>query len=109
MAKFVHGERGQTVGERYRDIRIAVHRNNNHDLEAKMVDELLDQNDQNKYWRLVKNYRGIRDALDGLLPIKCLWPDMRLSTFHKIFSMKCDDVWLRRACWFYLLTMNSSL
>lgn len=52
MAKFVHGERGQTVGERYRDIRIAVHRNNNHDLEAKMVDELLDQNDQNKYWLL---------------------------------------------------------
>ena len=84
MANLLQGEKRLTVGERYRNIRIALRRNNYQELEAKMVKELLiEKNDQNKYWNLVNKYPGMRDALGSLLHIKCLWPDMRLSTFHK--------------------------
>ena len=58
-----------------------------------MVKDLLDKNDQHRYLNLFKMHPGIRDALDGIIPIRCLWPDLRLSILHKVVAMKCDDVW----------------
>lgn len=80
------------VGEKYEKIRSAVHESHDWQLERSLVEKLLGANDQNRYWNLVQKHPEMRDALDELLPIKCLWPGMRLSTFHKIFPMKCDEV-----------------
>jgi hypothetical protein len=36
--------------------------------------------------------KPIRDVLDKVLEVSAFWEGMRLSTFHKIVSMKCDEV-----------------
>ena len=36
----------------------------------------------------------MRDALDSLSDLECLWSDMRLSTLHKMFSLKCDELFV---------------
>lgn len=83
-----------TVGEKFRSIRLSFSRESDRELEAKWVQSVFSKNDQRKYWILVTKHSGMRDALDSLLHIKCLWPGMRLSTIHKVFSMKCDQVGL---------------
>jgi hypothetical protein len=83
------GER--TVGEIFRNIRTRFREANDRKLEERLVRD-LEINEQKKYWILVRKHPDIRDALDDLLDIPCLWPDMILSTIHKAFAMKCDEV-----------------
>ena len=58
MPRLLQGERQLTVGERYRTIRMRDGKDSNLKLEAKLVSELLEKPDQNKYWSLVKEARG---------------------------------------------------
>jgi hypothetical protein len=81
----------RTVGEIFRDIRLEFRGKPNRTLrEEEMVIRL--KNNAPTYWDLVTKHPEIRDALDNLLHIACIWPDMRLSTIHKVFAMKCDEV-----------------
>jgi flagellar biosynthesis protein FliP len=79
------------VGEIFRDIRIQLHEKKEKQLEKTLAKQLGD-NDQQKYWYLVEKHPRIRDALDDLKDMVCLWPDMILSTFHKAFAVKRDQV-----------------
>ena len=81
---------GRTVGEIFRDIRNELCGNPNWKLEEILMRQ-LEKNDQSKYWDLVEKHPEVRGALDDLLHIVCLWYDMRLSTLHKAFAMKCDE------------------
>lgn len=72
MANLPGCEQGLAVGTRYTDIRISLYTNDDPGLEERMVKEMLDKNDQSKYWNLVSKHPGMRDTLDSLLPIKCL-------------------------------------
>ena len=103
MAEELADDKKPSVGERYRSIRLSI--TGNQELEACLMSEALHGNDIRKYWSLVS-------ILESLLPFKCLWPDMRLSTLHKIFAMRCDDLIVNylqhiRAIWRYILDDDS--
>ncbi len=100
MVNLLAAPKSLSVGERYRIIRLS-HNNDQ-------------PNDQRKYWNLVNKHGGMRDALDSLLPFQCLWSGMRLSTLHKIFAMRCDDLIVNylqhiRSVWGYILNEDAQL
>lgn len=81
----------RAVGEILRKIVTKLHRKCDRQLEESLV-KSLGKTDQRNYWDLVNKHPDIRDALGDLRDIQCLWPDMILSTIHKAFAMKCDEV-----------------
>ena len=84
-------EEEPSVGEQFREIRSQLRRNGNQELEENLVKQLKNR-DQKKYWTLVNRHPAIKDALDDVLHIECLWPSFSLSNFHKTSAMKCDQV-----------------
>lgn len=90
--RFTRSEDERTVGVQFREIRSQLRGNGNKELEKHLVKQLK-SNDQKKYWTLVNKHPAIKDALDSVLHIECLWPSFSLSNFHKTSAMKCDQVW----------------
>ncbi|KAL5331286.1 hypothetical protein ACEPPN_000816 [Leptodophora sp. 'Broadleaf-Isolate-01'] len=82
-------EQKPTDGEIYRKLRQYDAERN---LDSKLRWKSRLQGIRSKSLNTLYKHEDLTDAFDALLVIPGLWDDMKLSTIHKVFPLRCDEV-----------------